>query len=148
MKKSLEEYVLVSRHLSCNLCLSCPVCRGLWDLFDPNSPGEYVGLCKVCGDLVQLFKERLGKIQGFLLFAHTDLSKEELEKLTRFLLDEKRIKKVYILQLARLKIGSRATSQIGQIEHIQVKESAFRELLEDEEFRYELLYEIQKDRYH
>ena len=93
-----KSFLQVSRNASCNTCMNCPVCRGLWDLFDPLRPDSPVLKCPMCDDLYQRLANRLGDRDRLLYFSHSILSKDMVVNFIEKIFGESKIKKIFILQ--------------------------------------------------
>ncbi|NVM31200.1 MAG: hypothetical protein HWN65_20345 [Candidatus Helarchaeota archaeon] len=160
-QRTFVEYISASKHTECHICMTCLICRGLWDLFDPENPGEYTPLCTACKKLLKVFKRLRGKGEAVLLFAHTDLEAEELKKFTDYILELDKVKKFYMLQLKYFRVHPR-NFEIGlklenasihpkdfvKIEHKKLKKSNFIDLLNENKIDYKVLYEVSKDKYY
>lgn len=143
-----EAYIRSNPHADCDLCMNCPVCRALWDLFEPYNPGEYVSICRVCKVLNETFLASLGNNDGIILFAHTKLSATHLRKFAKSLLESSRIKKIFVLQVDSFKVGSTTFETLQQLEQQKVKLFAFRNLLKEEKNEFNVMYEVLKDQYY
>ncbi|MFX0114305.1 MAG: hypothetical protein ACFFB3_07145 [Candidatus Hodarchaeota archaeon] len=143
-----EAYIRGNPHADCDLCMNCPVCRGLWDLFEPNNLGEYVSICTVCNLLNETFLGRLGSNDGVVLFAHTKLSAPHLREFAKSLLDSSRIKKIFVLQVDSFKVGSKTLETLQQLKQEKMKLFAFQDLLKEEKNEFNVIYEVSRGQYY
>ena len=66
-------------HAKCGVCMTCPICRSTWALFDPENPGKYVPECEYCDVLLPYFEQyRSG--DNLLLFSHEKMQVDVLKK--------------------------------------------------------------------
>ncbi len=145
---TLVDYLGKTEHSDCEVCLTCPVCRADWELFDPENPGEYVQFCEYCEVLLPLLKEHLTG-DGFILFSHRLVKLDALKQFIDFTLSNKKIKKVFVIQqYDPNRKPAKATKMLGQIKHQELKQSEFLTLIEAEKFEYNNLYEVFKDKYY
>ena len=145
---TLADYLGRAEHSDCEICLTCPVCRANWELFDPENPGKYIQICEYCNALFPIFKKHLTG-DGFILFSHELLKLEELKQFTEFSLNNNKIKKIFILEQDDPKRKpSKTQDMIAQINHQELKISEFLILIDNGDFEYNTIYEIFKDRYY
>jgi hypothetical protein len=89
-------FFLHGEHGDCEVCCTCPLCRSLEELFDPERPGAYDRPCSLCEHLLTMLKRRLGSANGLILFSHY----RPIEKaMIDALFEERRVKKVFVLAL-------------------------------------------------
>jgi hypothetical protein len=145
-EKTFSGYLSANPNSGCHICMTCAICRGLWELFDPESPGEYNGPCSTCKALLAPFKERLGKNDGAIYFSHSTIPDEKLADLTSRLLKEDKIKKVDILQVPGTKV-SREKGIVANLSSKVTNVSDFVRLIGEGGFRPSVIYEVRKDKY-
>jgi hypothetical protein len=91
-----NRFFFLGGHGDCEVCCTCPLCRSLEELFDPERPGAYDCPCSLCGHLLTMLKRRLGRANGLILFSHY----RPIEKaIIDALFEERRVKKVFVLAL-------------------------------------------------
>ena len=146
--KTLENFLGASEHANCKVCMTCPICRANWELFDPENPGEYVQLCEYCEVLLPLFK-KYQKNDALILFSHSKLKCDSLRQFTEHTLENKKIKKFYVLELSIWEKRKPKPQELVQlISHQRLKCSEFLILLETNKFEYMVMYEVYKDSYY
>ncbi len=148
LKEIIKEYALLNNHSNCEICMTCPVCQALWNLFDPINPGDYNTVCQACKEIYTIFKEKRGKKSGLILFSHDNLPHDKLKDLVEVLLNKKRIKKISMLQLEFQKIVNRTFNIINQLETRKVCKSDFINLLDRKKYELNVNYEISKEFYY
>ena len=148
--KAVSEFIGNAGHEDCDLCLTCPICRATWELFDPKNLGEFNFICKYCEVLIPFF-ESYQTGDNVLLFSHQNLNIEGLRSFIELNLTNDKVKKIFILQLQewekKVKMP-KAEDLIGLIIHKKLKRSEFIALLDSEEFEYRVLYDVFKDAYY
>ena len=145
---TLADYLGSTEHSDCEVCLSCPVCRAEWELFDPENPGEYVQFCEYCEVLLSFMKEQLTN-DGLLLFSHDLLKLDALKQFVEYSLKDKKIKKIFILEQDEIeRKKTKPNKLLDKIKHQEIKYSEFIALIDSNKFEYNVLYEIFKDKYY
>ncbi len=136
-------------HSDCEVCLSCPVCRAEWELFDPENSGEYVQICEYCEVLLPLMKDQLTS-DGLILFSHTLLKLDVLKQFVDYSLKSKKIKKIFILEQDDYvnKKSTKPNKLLEQIKQQTINCSEFIELINSSNFQYNILYEVFKVKYY
>ena len=147
---SLSDMLGELEHDDCDICLTCPICRSFWELFDPENLGEYNQLCEYCEVFLPLFKEEQ-KGDSVLLFSHKNLLPDSLKKFTEFTLENERIKKIFILQHQDWKKRGQLPSPkelLKKVKHQELKKSEFFSIIDEDKFEFLVMYEIFKDKYY
>ncbi len=147
-KQALSEGVIqgfwnASGSADCHTCCTCEVCRGLVELFDPNSPSEYNNACKLCFIFEIMFKKKLGRKRGIVLVAHwTKMPDAVIEQLYK----DEHIKKVYVLNHSweGQDKDTDVETILSYIKHEKISYSGFMSL---EEKELGTAYEIIRDEY-
>ena len=147
---TLSDFLGNLEHSDCDICMTCPICRSFWELFDPENPGEYNLLCEYCEAFLEFFeKERIG--DNVLLFTHTKIKSDALKKFAEYILENNKIKKIYILEHEDWSKRGRLPKPqkvIEQIKHQEVKQSEFISLIDENRYETLVMYEIFKDKYY
>lgn len=147
---SLSDFLGQTEHADCDICLTCPVCRSEWEFYDPENLGKYNYLCEYCEIFLPLLKEK--QIGDYvLLFSHKIVKPDALKKFTEFTLENKKIKKIYILQHQDWRKRGRLPKPkelLEQITEQEIKQSEFIALLDAEKVEFSVMYEIFKDKYY
>lgn len=148
-KETKTNFFHLSGYSKDSLFCTCPICNALVKLFDPLNPGDYIDFCDLCKALYKKFEDIKGQNEGVVLFSH-QLMREmnQLQSLIQSLLSNEKIKKIYILEVERVKISKPIPSIIDAITHKRLKKSEFFELLKGNKFEYRIIYEIFKDKYY
>ncbi len=145
--ESKSNFFHLSGYSKDNLSCTCPICNSLVKLYDPSNPGEYVEICDLCKALYNKFKEIQGQNEGILLFSHQLMRLNQLQSFARNLVSDEHIKKIFVLQIAWKKNSKPAPAIIEALSHEKLKKSEFLELEEDQ-YKYHVIYEISKDKYY
>jgi hypothetical protein len=147
---ALAEFYSHADQSKCDACCSCPVCRALWDLFDPLKPGQYDRPCEACEELVPILKKARGAGDGLTLFSHSMFPSDTLKAVARGLLQSPKVKKVLLLELGSIKVGPKGPEVGKRIDTRKLKGSEFLELMDKGADRFEqgTLYEVVKDSYY
>lgn len=135
-------------HSDCDTCCSCPVCRSYWAFYDPKIDDDYFIPCGLCEELVKRFDNKKGQNHGFLLFSHSLLQKNELLELTELLLEEDKVKKIFLFQIDYYKGQKKASEVLQQVGKIKLKRNEFNDLLNVDNLQLEKIYEVSKDSYY
>ena len=117
-------------------------------LFNPNNPGKTDRPCELCNSLYELFEEKRGSNDGFILFSHNILGWDGMEKFLLFILGEVKVKKIYYLELDSdsylVGISKKIPEIMQKIKHLMVNRSEFFKLFEDKKVEFSILYEVAK----
>ena len=151
-EKTVVNYLENTPQGDCDVCLTCDICRGTWELFDPENPGKYNPLCNYCEVLLPFFK-KFQSGENVLLFSHQTIDSNGLRSFTETNLSNEKVKKIYILQLhewreKRYEKYLKAEELIDSLSHVKITHSDFLSLLDEDKFEYRVLYEISKDSYY
>jgi hypothetical protein len=148
-KLALSTFDSHADHSDCGTCKGCPICRALWELFDPERPGEYDVLCEACSELIPIINKARGSGDGLTLFSHTSAHEDTIAAITSSLLASPKIKKVLILQLdADIRIGPKGPQIAMLLKQESIKSSEFLKLVKARRLKCDTLYEIFKDSYY
>ncbi|WXG41198.1 MAG: hypothetical protein WED07_10590 [Candidatus Freyarchaeum deiterrae] len=146
-KNTRDLFYQYTGHSNCDVCNTCPICRALVEMFDPMNPDEYIIVCDLCKALYKMMEEIKGQTDGMILFSHSfPLEIQSVTYLTKLLLQSDKIKKIYILEVVTEK-NTQVSEVIEKIKKIRLKKSEFIKLLDSNEFKDKVLYEISKDSY-
>jgi len=117
-------------------------------LFHPINPGKHNKPCEVCHALFEIFEEKQGNNDGFILFSHNILGWEGMGKFLLFVLGQVNVKKIYYLELGQdsYMVGASKKIQeiIKKIKHLKVNRTEFFKLFENEKIEFSTLYEVGK----
>ncbi len=132
-----------------SLFCTCPVCNAMVKLFDPMNLDGYVDLCELCKPIFKKFEKIKGQNEGMIFLSHNIIRDIRLlQNLTRGLLSKDQIKKIYILEIEYTKIPKSIPVIIKSLGHQRLSKSEFIKLLEDNLYKYDVIYEIFKDSYY
>ncbi|NHJ85583.1 MAG: hypothetical protein FK734_08985 [Asgard group archaeon] len=148
-EKTFTDFMSGTAHADCDVCLTCPVCRANWELFNPENPGEYIQFCEFCEVLLPLMKDKLTS-DGMILFSHSLLNLDALKQFVEYSLKSKKIKKIFVLEQDDYvnKKRTKPNKLSEQIKQQEISCSKFVELITSKTFEYNVLYEIFKDKYY
>jgi hypothetical protein len=147
-KNARDLFYQYTGHSNCQVCNTCPICRALVYMFDPMNPDEYVVVCDLCKALYKMMEQIKGQNDGMILFSHSfPLEIQSVTSLTELLLKSDKIKKIYIMEVLTEKKTRQVSEVIEKIKTIRLKNSEFIKLLDSNEFKDKVLYEITKDTY-
>nr|MDO8109901.1 hypothetical protein [Candidatus Sigynarchaeota archaeon] len=114
-------------------------------MFDPENPGEYAPVCSICSVVLGVFKKILGKNEGAIFFSHNTLPGNKLAKFIRIIMNESKVKKMYVLETPSIKIAQGERDFGSKLRQETVKLFEFVDKVEKDEFEYLIIYEIRKD---
>lgn len=131
------------------LFCTCPICNAMVKLFDPVNPDGYVDLCGLCKPIFKKFEKIKGQNEGIIFLSHNIIRDITLlQNLTSSLLSKDQIKKIYILEIEYKKIPKPIPETIESLGHQRLSKSDFIVLLENNLYKYDVIYEIFKDSYY
>lgn len=86
-KNTRDLFYQYTGHSNCDVCIICPICRALVEMFDPMNPDEYVVVCDLCKELYKMMEQIKGQNDGMILFLHSfPLEIQSVTSLTKLLL--------------------------------------------------------------
>ena len=110
-------------------------------LFDPKDQTK----CQSCSALYPLFVNKKGVNEGLILYSHSLPDKIGVKSFLNHLLDERRIKKVYYLELG---FGEELKpDEVSGIDHKQISITEFINSIDKGQFETRVLYDILKQKY-
>ena len=131
-----------------SLFCTCPICNAFVNLFNPTDPGEYVDLCDLCKPLYEKLEKIKGQNEGMILLSHSAIKEIGLlQNFANCLLSNEKVKKIYLLEIEQNKIPKKVPEIIKKLNHKRIPRSEFNNLLENNLYEYEVLYEVFKDKY-
>ena len=117
-------------------------------LFNPKNPGKNDHPCELCNSLYDIYKEKRGNNDGFILFSHNILGWVGMEKFLLFVLGEVKVKKILYLELGAdsylVSTSKKIPQIIKKISHLKVNRSEFSKLFEDKKIEFSIIYEVGK----
>ena len=148
-KETKTSFFHLSGYSEDSLFCTCPICNSLVKFFDPMNPGEFVDFCDLGKALYKKFESIKEQNEGMILFSHQLMNDlDQLQTLTQTLLSNDKIKKIYVLEVERVKISKPIPSIMNELTQKRLKKSEFLELLKENRFEYRTIYEIYKDKYY
>ena len=147
LMEAIQEHSNLHGHSNCNTCMTCPICRSTWVLFDPMNPEEYVEVCEACEEIYKIFNKKRGKNSGIILFSHDNLKPEQIIPLVDIFLTKKIVKKLSIIQLEYQRHKEKTIETIKALKTKKVKKVEFKDILESGGFQFNIDYEVSKDLY-
>jgi len=114
---------------------------------------SYPSSCNYCNQIHELFQEILGKNKGLIYCGHVIYLEFDEMKIIANFLDNEKVKKIYLFQggpLQRDEVSVRSSGRIkskeiiikDRLKPLKVMKSEFLQILEQEKFEQEILYEI------
>lgn len=116
-------------------------------LFDPMELGKTQRECALCSAIYKIFQEKKGQNAGVILFSHSVPDVIGFKALFPPLLKDPRIKKLFYFELGPETFVIDKTKYLAQLNertHQCLSESEFFDLLDNDKFQQNKLYEIYK----
>ena len=129
-------------------------------LFDPINPmaneewGSYgeIRVCELCQGLQEVLQSKRGSSGGLILLSHSQLESEQKKDFISFILEQQEIKKVFFLEIERIQTTGKITEErvekeVASITDMKMNKSEFLQMLEDDDVKPSIVYEILKEWY-
>lgn len=130
-------------------------------LFDPNNPRDNeewgvwgkIFVCNICKELLKFLEKHKRTRDGIILFTHTSIEPSNLKELLELIIKHKKTKKIYYLTIGEVSSKGKISSEqlneiINRIQHSKLPWTDFVLLIQDEDLKSYVNYEIIKDQYY